>query len=177
MNAQFEPIISHFQKELSTIQVGRVTPAILDEVLVEAYGTESPLPQVASVTSQGPQLLAIQPWDPSITKEVERALRTCGRDYNPAVDGNLIRLPFPALTEEKRKETVKLVQEKAEAAKVQIKLAREEVMNTIKKQKADGAISEDDAFAQQKEVQKLVDQYHATITDLVKTKSDTIMTL
>jgi ribosome recycling factor len=175
MKDKFEAILGHFQKELAGLQVGRVSPAILDDVMVEAYGTHTPIPQVASVTAQGAQMLLIQPWDSSITKEVERALRICGRDYNPSVDGAVVRLPFPPITEDKRKSIVKLVAERAEEAKVQIKLVREDLMKAVKAAKADKTMSEDQAAAEQKEIQKLVDHYHKSITDLADSKSADIM--
>lgn len=177
MHPKLEPIQQHLQKELSTIQVGRVSPAAVEGVLVEAYGTKTPLEQLASITSQGAQLLLIQPWDRSVIKDVERALRTCGRDFNPVVDSAVIRLPFPPLTEEKRHELVKLVAHKAEDSKVKIKLVREELMHEVKTKKADKTISEDQAFADQKDIQKQVDQYNQAITQLAEAKSADIMKL
>ncbi|MFA6474617.1 MAG: ribosome recycling factor [Patescibacteria group bacterium] len=177
MTEKFANIIAHFQKELLGLQVGRVTPAVLDDVLVEAYGTKTALSQLSTITSQGATQLVIQPWDKSILKDVERALRMCGRDYNPTVDGAVVRLPFPPLTEEKRKEIVKLVSDRAEAAKVHIKLLREECMNDIKTKKVDKAMSEDQAFAEQKNIQKLVDQYNKEVTTLADKKAADVMTL
>ncbi len=177
MKDKFEAIIAHLKKELSVLQVGRVSPAILDDVMVEAYGTRTALSQLASVSAQGASMLVVQPWDASITKDVERALRTCGRDYNPAVDGQTIRLPFPPLTEEKRKEIVKLVAERAEESKVHIKLLREELMKEVKTAKTDGEMSEDQAAAEQKNIQKLVDQYNKSVTEMAETKSADVMTL
>ncbi|EKD78519.1 MAG: Ribosome-recycling factor [uncultured bacterium] len=177
MRAKFEPILQHLQKEYATIQVGRVSPAAVEGVIVEAYGAKTPLEQLASVNSQGPQLLVIQPWDRNVIKDVERALRTCGRDFNPAVDGAVIRLPFPPLTEEKRHELAKLVAQKAEDAKVKVKLVREELMHDVKTKKADKSISEDQAFADQKEIQKQVDHFNQALTQLAETKSADIMKL
>lgn len=177
MKDKFEAIAAHLKKELSVLQVGRVSPAILDDVMVEAYGTHTALSQLAGVTAQGASMLVVQPWDASITKDIERALRTCGRNYSPAVDGQTIRLPFPPLTEEKRKEIVKLVSERAEESKVQIKLLREELMKVVKNAKTDGEMSEDQATAEQKNIQKLVDQYNKTVADMAETKSADVMTL
>lgn len=177
MKEQFDSILSHFQKDLSTLQVGRVTPSILDDIMVEAYNAMSPLNQVASVTNQGAQQLIIQPWDKSILKDIEKALRTAGRDYNPVVDGVTVRLPFPPLTEEKRRDVVKLVAGKCEEAHVSVKRVREECMNAIKAKKTDKTISEDAAFAEQKTVQKCVDDTNATLDQLAKTKEADIMKL
>ncbi len=177
MATSFEPIIEHLRKSLATIQVGRASPVLLEGIMVEAYGTKTPLEQLASITSQGAQALLIQAWDQSITKDVERALRTCGRDYNPVVDGVTIRLPFPPLTEEKRKDLVKLVDERADEAKVHIKLVREELMHTVKSNKTDKVISEDQAFAEQKEIQKQVDHFNQLVTEVAEAKSTDIMKL
>lgn len=177
MQAKFEPIFQHLQKDLASIQVGQVSPAAVEGVLVEAYGTKTPLEQLASITNQGAQLLLIQPWDHSITKEIERALRTGGRDFNPVVDGQTIRLPFPSLTEEKRSDLVKLVSQKAEEAKVQVKLMREALMQEVKTKKAAKTISEDQAFADQKDIQKQVDHFNKVITELAESKSSDIMKL
>lgn len=177
MKAAFETIRQHLQKEFSHLQVGRASPALLDDIAVEAYGTTTALSQLASITNQGAQMLVIQPWDANIIKDVERALRTCGRDYNPAVDGAAIRLPFPSLTEEKRKDIVKLVSARCEEARVQVKRVREELMHTLKTKKNDKAISEDTFFAEQKAIQKMVDDYNAMIERLRQEKEADIMKL
>lgn len=173
----FETVIEHLRQDLAVLQVGRASPSVLDDVQVEAYDTKTPLSQLASVTSQGAQLLLIQPWDRTIIRDVERALRTCGRDYNPVVDGMIVRLPFPPLTEDKRKDIVKRVAEKAEAARVHVKRLRAEQMQTLKQQKGDKQLSEDAWFAAQKDVQKQVDHYNSLIDQLRSTKEADIMKL
>jgi len=177
MTQTFSDIIQHLRKELSSLQVGRVSPAILDDVMVEAYGTRTALASLASITSQGAQMLLIQPWDSSIIKDVERSLRTCGRDYNPAVDGTTVKLPFPPLTEEKRKDMVKLVEKRCEDTHIQIKRMREELMQEIKDKKADKSMSEDVFFAEQKKIQKDVDEANAEVERVGKDKEADIMKL
>lgn len=175
MKDKFEAILAHLHKELAGLQVGQVSPRVLDDVMVEAYGTHTALSQLASVTSQGAQMIIVQPYDSSIMKDIERAIRTCGRDYNPAVDGTVLRLPFPPLTEEKRKSIVKLVAERTEEAMVHIKRLREDLMKTVKTAKTDKSISEDAAATEQKNIQKLVDHYHKAIEDLAAAKSADVM--
>lgn len=177
MKEALDTIIQHLTKEFSLLQVGRANPAMLDDIMVEAYNVRTALNQLASISSQGAQMLIVQPWDHSILKDIERALRTCGRDYNPVVDGTTIRLPFPPLTEEKRKDIVKLMSEKAQDAHIQIKRWREEQMHSLKTQKANKEISEDAWAAQQKEVQKLVDQANDTVEKLSADKEANIMKL
>jgi ribosome recycling factor len=177
MDQAFSDIIQHLRKDLSGLQVGRVSAAVLDDVVVEAYGTHTALSQLATISAQGAQLLVIQPWDASIIKDVERALRTCGRDYNPVVDGTTIRLPFPPLTEEKRRDIAKLVAKKCEEAHVHIKQLREDLMQALKQQKADKTISEDAWFGQHKAIQKSVDDANATVATTGKDKTDDIMKL
>ena len=173
----FTDIITRLDKELATIQAGRVNASVLDDIQVEVYGTRSPLQQVATITNQGPQNLIIQPWDPSIVKDIERAIRTCGRDYNPAVDGTSLRLPFPSLTEEKRRSLVAIVQNHVEEAHVAVKRLREELMNDLKKQKADKTLSEDQFFAKSKGIQKDVDDCNKTIDEHGERKSKQLLTI
>ncbi len=177
MPTQFNPIVEHLRKVLTQLQVGRVSPAAVEDVKIEAYNTSTSLGQLASIVNQGALTLLIQPWDKSIIKEIVRGLRTCGRDYNPVVDGVSIRLPFPPLTEEKRKTLVKQVMEHCAHAKIQIKQVREELLQDLKKKKNDSTISEDSFFAEQKALQKQVDQYHQIITQLQADKEADIMKL
>lgn len=177
MQQTFTDIIQHLRKDLSNLQVGRVSPAMLDDVMVEAYGTHTALNQLATITSQGAQLLVIQPWDNSIIKDIERSLRTCGRDYNPVVDGTHVRLPFPPLTEEKRKDMVKLVAKRCEEAHIQIKRGREDLMQELKINKADKTISEDAFFSEQKNIQKQVDDANKQVETVGQEKEADIMKL
>lgn len=177
MQQIFTDIIQHLRKDLSSLQVGRVSPAMLDDIMVEAYGTQTALNQLSTITSQGAQLLIVQPWDTSIIKDVERSLRTCGRDYNPVVDGTSVRLPFPPLTEEKRKDMVKLVAKRCEEAHVQIKRVREDLMQELKNRKADKTISEDAFFSEQKNIQKQVDDANKQVEIVGQEKEADIMKL
>lgn len=177
MADSFEPIIEHLEKELSSLHVGRVSPGAVEHIMVEAYDVQTPITQLASVTNQGAQALLIQPWDAGVLKEMERALHEDPIDASPVVDGQTIRLTFPPLTEEKRKDIVKRVKQKCEEAHVAVKKVREDSLNVIKKQKQDKEISEDDFFAQQKSIQGSVDTFNKQIDDLGQAKETEVMTV
>lgn len=177
MEKQFEPIIEHLKQELSNIHVGRTSPGMLDGVMITAYGTNTEINQLASITSQDAQTLLIQPWDVSVLKDIEKGLRDAQRDFNPAVDGTVIRLSFPPLTEEKRKEYVKRMYEICEKSHISIKKIREDIMNNLKKLKQNSEISEDVFFSDQKKVQQLVDDNNAKIEAIAKDKETDIMTI
>lgn len=175
MEKAFQDIISHFEKQLAAIHAGRVSPSVLDHVVVEAYGTMTPLNQLASITNLDAQTLSIQPWDAQVIKDIERAMRTAEGDFNPAVDGTMIRLHFPPMTEEKRKTVVKSVHEIAEDAHVAVKKVREDMMNDIKNQKNNGDLSEDGFFAEQKSIQAEVDEVNGKIKEIASNKEAEVM--
>lgn len=175
MKERFDLIIQHLQEELVTLHPGRVNPAMLEHVKVMAYGTETFLNQLASITSLDAQTLLIQPWDSSVIKEVEKSLREAGRDYSPVVDGTTIRLPFPPLTEEKRREYVKMMHEICEQGHVSVKKVREEIMNELKDKKNNKELSEDVFFSKQKDIQKMVDDCNDTIKQTAKLKEAELM--
>ncbi len=177
MSDVFNSTIEHLEKELLGLHPGRVTPAVLDDIKVKAYDTETELNQLASITSQDAQTLLVQPWDASILKDIETALRDAGRDYNPVVDGTTIRLVFPSLTEEKRKELVKRMQQRCEEAHVSIKRIREDIMNDLKDKKKNGEVSEDEFFSEQKDAQSIVDEYNKKIKDIAQAKETELMTI
>lgn len=174
---KFAKVIEHIQSELSGIRSGRATPALVEHVKIEAYGTMTPLVELASITAPEPKLIVISPWDKSIIKEIEKALQAANLGVNPTVDGVVIRLNFPSLTEERRRELVKVMQQKLEEAKVATRNVREEVLKELKAQKNDGGLSEDAFFAAQKELQKMVDDQNDNIKRLGEQKEQEIMTI
>lgn len=177
MHEQFSEIITHLEKELDGLHAGRVSPVMLDGIQVEAYGTRTPLNQLASVTNQGAQTLIIQPWDASIIKPIEKAIHESSVDVNPVVESTVVRLNFPPMTEEKRIEIAKLTKQKCEAAHVAVKKVREDMMRELKKQKSDSAISEDEFFVKQKDIQQQVDLVNTTIEEHGKQKETEVMTV
>lgn len=180
MNDRFEEFakaLEHFQHELATIRTGRATPALLEDIRVEYYGTPTPLNQLASINAPEPMMLTVQVWDVSVLQAVEKAICTSSMGLNPNVDGQLIRVPLPSLTEERRQELVKLAKQKAEAARVSIRTIREESMRVIKNAETEKEISEDIAEAQRKELQKIVDEQNERIRSLLEKKQEEILKL
>src|SRR5204863_5771607 len=160
------------KREFATVRTGKATTSLLDLVKVEAYGNEMPLNQVASVAAPEPMLLTVQPWDKSLIKAVEKAILASDLGLNPANDGNLIRIPIPPLTEERRRELVKVVHKFAEEGRVAIRHARAEALSRIKKTEH---VSEDEQKHAEKDVQKLHDDHLKQVDAAVKAKEAEIV--
>jgi len=160
------------KREFSTVRTGRATTALLDLVKVEAYGSEMPLNQVGTVAAPEPKLLTVQPWDKTLLKAVEKAILASDLGLTPANDGNIIRIPIPSLTEERRKELVKVIHRFAEEGRVAIRHARTEAISRIKKTEH---VSEDEKKHAEKDVQKLHDDHLKLVDAAVKTKEAEIM--
>ena len=167
--------IAGFEGELKTIRAGRANASVLDKISVEYYGTMTPVAQVGSIASPDPRSLVIQPWDTSILKEIEKAIQASDLGITPQNDGKVIRLSFPPLTEERRKELAKLVKKYAEEVKVQIRNARRDGLENVKTQKKNGEITEDDVKAAEKDIQKLTDKYIAIAESIEADKTKEIM--
>jgi len=160
------------KREFATVRTGKATTSLLDLVRVEAYGSEVPLNQVANVAAPEPKLLTIQPWDKSLLKAIEKAILTSDLGLTPTNDGTLIRIPIPALTEERRKDLVKVVHKFAEEGRVAVRHARTEAITRIKKTEH---VSEDEKKHAEKDVQKLHDDHLKLVDAAVKTKEAEIM--
>jgi ribosome recycling factor len=160
------------KRELSTIRSGKATTSLLDTVRVEAYGQHLPLNQVASVSAPEPRLLTVQPWDKSLVQTVEKAIRASDLGLNPASDGAILRVPLPPLSEERRKELIKVVHKLAEEGRVGVRHARTDAIAKIKKLEH---VSEDDKRRADKDIQKLHDDAIQQIDGLVKGKEQEIM--
>ncbi len=160
------------KREFSTVRTGRATTALLDLVKVEAYGSEMPLNQVGTVAAPEPKLLTVQPWDKSLLKAVEKAILASDLGLTPANDGNIIRIPIPSLTEERRKELVRVIHKFAEEGRVAVRHARTEAISRIKKTEH---VSEDEKKHAEKDVQKLHDDHLKLVDAAVKTKEAEIM--
>ncbi len=167
--------IEALRRELSGIRSGKASPALLDTVRVEAYGTTSPIQQVGSVSAPEARLLVVQPWDKSLIKAITRAIQQSDLGLNPTDDGAVVRIPIPALTEERRRDMVKLVARFAEEGRVHIRAVRHDVNKTIKQQEGDGDISQDDSKRLQGEVQKLTDRYVSEVDEILKKKTEEVM--
>ncbi len=160
------------RREFATIRTGKATTALLDLVRVEAYGSEVPLNQVASVAAPEPKLLTVQPWDKSLLKAVEKSILASDLGLTPSNDGNVIRIPLPALTEERRKELVKVVHKLAEEGRVAVRHARTEAISKIKKTEH---VSDDDKKHAEKDIQKLHDDHLKHVEEAIKAKEAEIM--
>jgi ribosome recycling factor len=161
-------------RELGELRGGRATPTLVEHVTVEYYGAATPLKQLAAITAPEPRLLIIQPWDPKVAPDIEKAILKAGLGLTPAVDGKLIRLPVPPLTGERRTELVRLAHKLAEEGRVSIRTLRRDANEAVKKLKADKQLSEDDAFTAQGKIQQLTDKSIEQINSLLQTKEQEI---
>jgi len=170
-----EKSIGALQKDLASLRAGRATPALLDKVLVDYYGVPTPINQMASVSVPEPRTLAIQPWDKGVIKDIEKAILKSDLGLTPVSDGTVIRLPIPAMTEERRRELVKTVRKKGEDCKVAIRNIRRETNDVLKEMEKAGEISEDELKRSQEEVQKITDKHIKQVDDVVTAKEKEIM--
>jgi len=173
--AQMEKAVEAMRREFTSVRTGKATPALLDTVRVDAYGSKMPINQVATVSAPEPRMLTVQPWDKSLLSHIEKAIQTAELGLNPANDGNIIRVPIPQLTEERRKDMVKLLHKLAEEGRVAIRHARQEANKDLKKKQGSHEISEDESHRQMELVQKLTDEYIDKIEHLLKAKEHEVM--
>ena len=167
--------IDHMCKEFSEIRAGRANPAVLDKVKVDYYGAPTPVNQLAAVSVTEARTLTIQPWDVSVLKQIEKAIQTSEIGINPQNDGKIIRLIFPPLTEDRRKEIVKDVQKIAEETKIQVRNARRDTIEKLKAMKKAGELTEDDLKQGEKKTQDLTDKYIKNIDKLSADKQKEIL--
>lgn len=167
--------ISVLESEMKTIRAGRANPAILDKVSVEYYGAPSPLTQIANVSVPDARTIMVQPWDASILGDIEKAILKSDIGITPNNDGKSIRLNFPPLTEERRKEIVKDIRKKGEESKVAIRSIRRDAMEDSKTQKKNGEITEDDVKNIEKDIQKLTDNYVKEIDSVIAAKEKEVL--
>ena len=168
--------LSNLNGELATIRAGRANPRVLDKLFVDYYGTPTPIQQVANVAVPEARMIQIQPWEKAMLKEIEKAIHMSDIGINPTNDGSTIRLVFPELTEERRKEIVKDVKKKGEAAKVAVRNIRRDGNDAIKKLKG-GEISEDGLKDLETDLQKLTDKYIKDIDEAIEAKSKEVLTV
>lgn len=174
---RMDTVIDDFRRKMAAIRTGRAAVSILDTVVVDYYGTPTPLNQIASVHAPEPQLLTVQPWDQTQIAAVEKAIRAADLGLNPSNDGKLVRVPIPALTEERRKQLVKQMQQLAEDHRTASRNVRRDANDRLKKMLKDKQISEDAERDSLQEIQKLTDSYIGKIDELTKTKEHEIMSV
>ena len=167
--------VNFFEKEISSIRTSRANPSILDNILVESYGNKTPINQLGTISAPDANLITIQVWDSSLTNLIEKAISESNIGINPQTEGQLIRLPIPKLSEERRKELAKLVSQYAEQSKIAIRNNRRDFIDKIKKDNKDKLISQDDSKKFSNEVQKITDEYISKIDEIATNKQSEIM--
>ena len=167
--------VEAFRHEIGTVRTGRASATLLDAIRVEYYGTQVPLNQVANVSVPEPRLITIQAFDKTAVPEIEKAIQASNLGLTPSNDGNLVRLPIPQLTEERRRELVKVVRQMGEECKVSIRNHRRDANDMLKEAQRDGEVPEDDAKRGQDQVQQLTDGHVKSIDEILKVKEEEIM--
>ncbi|MDD7362967.1 MAG: ribosome recycling factor [Peptoniphilus sp.] len=167
--------MERLQEELASVRAGKANPSLLDRITVEAYGQRTPLNQIAGISAPEARLLTIQPWDPSLIPAIEKEILKSDLGLNPSNDGKLIRLVIPALTEERRKELIKVVGKDSEQSKVAVRNIRRDAIDNVKKAEKNKEISEDELKTYEEEIQKLIDDAIKEIDEIVKSKEDELL--
>lgn len=167
--------VDYMTHEFASVRTGKASPALVENIDVQAYGASMKLKQLALITTPEPRLLVIQPFDASTTKDIEKAIKESKIGINPAVDGKIIRLPIPELSEERRRDLVKSIKQMAEEARVRVRSSRRDGIDSAKKLQKGGTISEDGLRDMEGEIQKLTDLYVKRIDDSVAAKEADIM--
>ena len=176
-DTKMQKSLKNLQDEFAGIRAGRANPHVLDKLRVDYYGTPTPIQQVANVNVPEPRMLQIQPWEASMVKEIEKAILTSDLGINPTNDGRMIRLAFPELTEERRKDLAKDIKKMGEAAKVAVRNIRRDANDSFKKMGKKDDISEDEIKDLEQEIQKLTDKYIADVDRAVEDKTKEILTV
>jgi ribosome recycling factor len=173
----FQKSIEHFEIDLSGVRTGRANPGLLVTVQVDSYGSKMPLTNVATVAATDSKTLTITPWDKSLIPSIEKGIQVANLGLTPSSDGQVIRISLPSLTEERRKEMVKLIGNLTEKARISIRGVREDILKAVKKAESDGKVSKDDVVFAQKKVQEKVDQANEKIKQLAELKEKEVMTV
>lgn len=172
---RMDQVVDHLRRELATIRTGRASLSLLDGVQVDYYGTATPLKQVASLSIPESRIIAIQPWEPGRIPDIEKAIQGANLGLQPSNDGKIIRLTVPLLTEERRKEYVKLARRMGEDAKVTVRNVRRDINDDLKKSQKAGALSEDAQRTAQDDIQRMTDQYITRIDEMLAKKETEIL--
>jgi ribosome recycling factor len=175
VSAHMDKSVEAIRNEFATVRTGKASPALLDLIKVEAYGQQMPLNQMATVSAPEPRLLVVQPFDPSQLAAIEKAIMASDLGLTPANDGKVIRIPIPPLTEERRKELVRLTHKIAEEGRIAIRNIRHDANKRIQQSQKDSTISEDEMHRQLKEIQDLTDKHIASIDQMLERKEQEVM--
>lgn len=175
VQSHMENAVDAMRREFGGVRTGKASPALLDTVRADAYGSKMPINQLATVSVPEPRLLLVQPWDKSLLPVVEKAIRSSELGLNPASDGNVLRVPVPALNEERRREMVRLLHRIAEEGRVAVRHTRQEANKSVKAREQSHEIGEDDARRELDEVQKMTDEYIVRIDELLAAKEQEVL--
>ena len=175
LNKKMSNAVSHLEKEFNTIRTSRASPSMLDNIFADAYGSKTPLNQLGNISTPDPSTITIQVWDTSLLKSIENSILDSGLGVNPQIDGQIIRLPIPKLSEERREELTKLAAKYAENSKVVIRNLRRDFLDSQKDLKKNSELSEDELKKITNEVQKLTDSSIEKIDETLKTKKEDIL--
>lgn len=174
---RLDECIAYFKNDIATLRTGRATPSLVEHITADAYGTRTPLIHMATITAPDPRTIIIQPWDKSLLKEVEKGIAVSDLHIAPVIDGVSVRLSLPQLTEENRKNLVKLLHQKAEACKVALRQQREKARSEIATAEEEGAVSEDQKFKFHKQLDDLIKEQNELVHRITEDKEKEIMTL
>ncbi|MGQ0810969.1 MAG: ribosome recycling factor [Nitrospiraceae bacterium] len=172
---RMEAALEHLKRDLAGLRTGRASVALLDGIKADYYGTPTPLKQIANIATPEVRLITVQPWEPSMVKEIEKALRASDLGISPSNDGKLIRIPLPPLTEERRKDLIKICKKHGEETKVQIRTIRHDGNHELKQLQKDSKLTEDELRKAEADTQKLTDQYVQKIDQVMKKKEEEIL--
>ena len=174
---QMEAALEALRREFATVRTGKATPALLDTVRVEAYGSQMPLNQLATISTPESSLLVVQPFDKTLLPDIERAIMTADLGLNPANDGNIIRIPIPPLNEERRQEYVKLLHRMTEEGRISIRHARRTVRDELHQLVRDHELSEDESRRREDQLEKLTKDFVEKVDELLKSKEEEVMAI
>jgi ribosome recycling factor len=175
MTERMDAAVEHLKRELGGLRTGRASAALLDGIKIEYYGTLTPLKQVANIGVPESRLMTVQPWEPPLIKEIEKALLASGLGLTPSNDGKVIRIPIPPLSEERRKELIKICKKHGEDTKVHVRNIRREGNDELKHLQKDSKLTEDELRKSEAEIQKLTDQYVQKVDQILKKKEEEIL--
>ena len=176
-SSRMDQAVKHTQLELNKIRTGRANPELFNSIMVDYYGTPTPISQVANISTPEPQLLAISPWEKKMIKEIERSLQAANLGFSISNDGNIIRAVTPPFTEERRKDYVKQIKKIGEDSKIAVRNSRREGNDQLKQLEKDKLISQDEEKTAQEQVQKITDQHTGVVDELIAAKEKELMTL
>ncbi len=177
LKQDLEKVLEKYQQELKSVRTGRANPHIVEDLIIDYFGTPTPIKQAANVSASDARTIVISPWNKDSLVDIEKAINESELGINPINDGEVVRLSFPPLTEERRVELTKIVGQKSEEARIKVRKLREKIREEIQQDEKDGKISEDDKTKKEKDLQKIIDEYNEKIEEIHKKKEEELMTV